>query len=62
MAPSVKVHNKWIAQAGIGILHLPGYVVHLLPTVAQMSGSEMFMGSSTVMADGAPCSTIQCRF
>ena len=34
MAPSVKVHNKWIAQAGIGILHLPGYVVHLLPTVA----------------------------
>jgi YD repeat-containing protein len=58
MAPSVKVHGKWIAQAGIGILHLPGYVVHLLPTVASMSESEMFMGSSTVLADGAPCSTI----
>ena len=28
MAPSVKVHNQWIAQAGIGIVHLPAFVLH----------------------------------
>lgn len=58
MAPSVKVHNQWIAQAGIGILHLPAMVLHAAPLVSGMSESEMYMGSSTVLADGAPCSTL----
>lgn len=58
MAPSVKVHNQWIAQAGISILHLPAFVLHATPLVSGMSESEMYMGSSTVLADGAPCSTL----
>lgn len=58
MAPSVKVHNQWIAQAGISILHLPAFVLHPAPLVSGMSESEMWMGSSTVLADGAPCSTL----
>lgn len=58
MAPSVKVHNQWIAQAGIGIVHLPAFVLHPAPLVSGMSESEMWMGSSTVLADGAPCSTL----
>ena len=58
MAPSVKVHNQWIAQAGIGIVHLPAYVLHPAPLVSGMSESEMWMGSSTVLADGAPCSSL----
>ena len=57
MAPSVKVHGKWIAQAGISIVPLPGLVVHLLPTVGATAESEMWMGSSIVLADGGPCST-----
>ncbi|QWX84242.1 RHS repeat protein [Cellulophaga sp. HaHaR_3_176] len=56
MAPSVMVNNKFIANAGISIQHLPGIIVHALPVVAPMASSEMFMGSSTVMADGAPFS------
>ncbi|WP_299434345.1 RHS repeat-associated core domain-containing protein [uncultured Maribacter sp.] len=56
MAPSVMVNNKFIANAGISIQHLPGVVLHALPSVAPMASSEMFMGSSTVMADGAPFS------
>lgn len=28
MAPSVKVYGKWIAQAGVGVLLLPAYVIH----------------------------------
>ena len=58
MAPSVKVHGQWIAQAGIGIVHLPAYVLHSAPLVSGMSESEMWMGSSTVLADGAPCSAL----
>lgn len=58
MAPSVKVHNQWIAQAGISILHLPAFVLHPAPLVSGMTESEMWMGSSTVLADGAPCSTL----
>lgn len=58
MAPSVKVHNQWIAQAGIGILHLPAFVLHAAPLVSGMSESEMWMGSATVLADGGPCSTL----
>ena len=58
MAPSVKVHNQWIAQAGISILHLPAFVLHATPLVSGMSESEMYMGSSSVLADGAPCSTL----
>lgn len=58
MAPSVKVHNQWIAQAGISILHLPAFILHAAPLVSPMSESEMYMGSSTVLADGAPCSTL----
>ncbi|MDR3140425.1 MAG: RHS repeat protein, partial [Tannerellaceae bacterium] len=56
MAPSVKVHGRWIGQAGISIQHLPAYVIHALPTVPPMASSEMWMGSTTVLADGAPCS------
>lgn len=58
MAPSVKVHNQWIAQAGIGIQHLPAFVLHAAPLVSGMSESEMWMGSATVLADGGPCSTL----
>jgi len=58
MGPSVKVHGQWIAQAGIPIVHLPGFILHLpFPIVAPFSESEMWMGSSTVLADGGPCST-----
>lgn len=57
MAPSVKVHGQWIANAGISIQHLPGIILHALPTVVPLSSSEMWMGSSTVLADGSPCST-----
>lgn len=57
MAPSVKVHGQWVAQAGIEIVHLPGLIFHLLPPVAAKSESEMWMGSSIVLADGGPCST-----
>ena len=58
MAPSVKVHGQWIAQAGISIVHLPAFVLHPAPLVSAMSESEMWMGSSTVLADGGPCSTL----
>lgn len=58
MAPSVKVHGQWIAQAGISIVHLPAFVLHPVPLVSAMSESEMWMGSSTVLADGGPCSTL----
>jgi RHS repeat-associated protein len=58
MKPSVKVHGQWIANAGTGIQHLPGIFVHLpFPIVAPMASSEMWMGSSSVLADGGPCST-----
>lgn len=58
MKPSVKVHGQWVANAGTGIQHLPGIFVHLpFPIVKPMASSEMFMGSSTVLADGGPCST-----
>jgi len=57
MAPSVKVHNQWVANAGIPIVHLPAFILHLLPVVAPMADAEMWMGSSTVLADGGPCST-----
>jgi RHS repeat-associated protein len=57
LKPSVQVHGQWIANAGTGIQHLPGIVLHLLPLVAPMSSSEMWMGSSTVLADGGPFST-----
>ncbi|WP_338794227.1 DUF6531 domain-containing protein [Bernardetia sp. MNP-M8] len=56
MKPSVQVNNKWIANAGTPIQHLPGIILHALPVVAPMSSSEMFMGSATVLADGAPFS------
>ncbi|NAW50031.1 RHS repeat protein, partial [Elizabethkingia argentiflava] len=58
MKPTVKVHGQWIANAGTGIQHLPGIFAHLpFPVVTPMASSEMFMGSSTVLADGGPCST-----
>ncbi|WP_346882957.1 DUF6531 domain-containing protein [uncultured Algibacter sp.] len=56
MAPSVMVNNKFIANAGVSLQHLPGIVLHALPSVSPMASSEMFMGSSTVLADGAPFS------
>lgn len=57
MKPSVKVHGQWVANAGTGIQHLPALIAHILPVVSPMSSSEMWMGSSTVLADGGPCST-----
>jgi len=57
MAPSVKVHGKWIANAGISIQHLPAIVIHAGPTTTPMASSEMWMGSSTVLCDGSPFST-----
>lgn len=57
MKPSVKVHNQWVANAGTGIQHLPAIIAHILPVVSPMASSEMWMGSSTVLADGGPCST-----
>ena len=57
MKPSVMVNNKFIANAGISIQHLPGIVLHAIPPVLPMASSEMFMGSSTVLADGAPFSS-----
>ena len=57
MAPTVKVHQRWIGQAGISIQHLPGIFLHALPTVIPLASSEMWMGSATVLADGSPCST-----
>jgi YD repeat-containing protein len=56
MAPTVKVHQRWIGQAGISIQHLPGIFLHALPAVVPMASSEMWMGSATVLADGGPCS------
>lgn len=57
MAPTVETHGRWIGQAGISIQHLPGVILHALPSVTPMASSEMWMGSSTVLADGCPCST-----
>ena len=57
MKPTVKVHNQWVNNAGTGILHLPGMIIHLLPLAKPISSSEMWMGSSTVLADGGPFST-----
>lgn len=58
MKPSVQVHGRWVANAGTGIQHLPGIVAHIpFPVITPMASSEMFMGSSTVLADGGPCST-----
>lgn len=57
MKPSVKVHGQWVANAGTGIQHLPALIAHILPVVSPMASSEMWMGSSTVLADGGPCST-----
>lgn len=57
MKPSVMVNNKFIANAGISIQHLPAIFLHAVPPVAPMASSEMFMGSATVLADGAPFST-----
>jgi RHS repeat-associated protein len=58
MKPTVQVHGQWVANAGTGIQHLPGIFVHIpFPIVKPMASSEMWMGSSTVLADGGPCST-----
>ena len=57
MQPTLKINNQWVANAGVGIQHLPAAFVHgPAPTVAPMAQAEMFMGSSTVLADGAPFS------
>lgn len=58
LSPSVKVHNQWIANAGTPIFHLPAFIAHLpFPIVKPKAASEMWMGSSTVLADGGPFST-----
>ena len=58
LCPSVKVHNQWIANAGTPIFHLPGFIAHIpFPIIKPKAASEMWMGSSTVLADGGPFST-----
>ena len=58
LSPSVRVHNQWIANAGTTIFHLPAFIAHLpFPIVKPKAASEMWMGSSTVLADGGPFST-----
>ena len=57
MKPSVQVHGRWISNAGTSIQHLPGIILHALPAVSPMASSEMFMGSSTVLADSSPFSS-----
>ncbi|NLR78341.1 DUF6531 domain-containing protein [Chitinophaga eiseniae] len=58
LSPSVKVHQQWIANAGTPIFHLPAFIAHLpFPIVKPKAASEMWMGSSTVLADGGPFST-----
>ena len=57
MAPSVKVHGRWVAQAGVSMVQLPAMVLHVFPVTAPFADAEMWMGSSTVLADGGPCST-----
>ena len=57
MAPSVKVHGRWVAQAGVSMMQLPAMVLHAFPVTAPFADAEMWMGSSTVLADGGPCST-----
>jgi len=57
MAPSVKVHGRWVAQAGVSMIQLPAMVLHAFPVTAPLADAEMWMGSSTVLADGGPCST-----
>ncbi|MGO4288520.1 DUF6531 domain-containing protein [Chitinophaga sp. RAB17] len=58
LSPSVKVHNQWIANAGTTIFHLPAFIAHLpFPIIKPKAASEMWMGSSTVLADGGPFST-----
>ena len=55
MAPSVKVNGHWIGNAGTSIQHLPHYILHSpFPLVEPMAEGEIFMGSSTVLADGSP--------
>lgn len=57
LKPSVKVHSRWINNAGTPVMHLPAMFLHLLPMAVPTSSSEMWMGSSTVLADGGPFST-----
>jgi len=57
LKPSVKVHGQWVSNAGTPIMHLPGIVLHLIPLTKPFTTSEMWMGSSTVLADGGPYST-----
>ena len=58
MKPSVQVHGQWVANAGTSIQHLPGVFLHTSPVIKPMASSEMWMGSSTVLMDGGPCSTL----
>ncbi|WP_018630246.1 DUF6531 domain-containing protein [Niabella aurantiaca] len=57
LKPSVKVHGQWASNAGTPIMHLPGIVLHLIPLTKPFTTSEMWMGSSTVLADGGPYAT-----
>ncbi len=55
MAPSVKVNGHWVGNAGTSIQHLPGIIAHLpFPVISPIAEGELFMGSSTVLADGSP--------
>ena len=57
MAPTIKVNGHWIGNAGTSIQHLPGIFAHIpLPLVEPSAEGEIFMGSSTVLADGSPFS------
>ena len=57
MAPTIKVNGHWIGNAGTSIQHLPGIFAHIpLPLVEPSAEGEIFMGSSTVLADSSPFS------
>lgn len=56
MRPTVKVNGRWIANAGTAVQTLPAVFQHISPLVAPMAEGEIYMGSSTVLADGSPFS------
>ncbi|ANH81768.1 hypothetical protein A8C56_12945 [Niabella ginsenosidivorans] len=57
LRPSVQANNLWICNAGTSVYHLPAFLIHLIPLAKPFSSSELWMGSSTVLANGGPFST-----
>lgn len=57
LKPTVQANNFWICNAGTSVYHLPAFLIHLIPLAKPFSSSELWMGSSTVLANGGPFST-----